>query len=460
MMRNALIISGLLYRLRADRSIAGVNLISDLNNNESEKMKLMLLLEKYSPEIDVAGLRMHEMVNAFSEDKNTDIRVVAYDPGSRSQNLGNNINMPDNVMVVRHVRKYLPRSIHLMTILNPFTLFCWGFVSIKETLNYRPDIIITTVPSWQPTIAAYITSVIWKTPFCIDIRDNWIDKNMEGFTLAPIPWYGKYPSRILYRFFRYLFLHSCKKALLLSITYESMREKLLEYTKSNVPIINVPNGINLTELSIIKNYFNKEEILLKNGIHCQNESNFVIYVGYIGRYYKPDLLLDPMKRLIDAGENINYVIVGEGPQKKMIKHKAEDMGISDRVFLLGNREHHEVIELLLASDVAFYALDENFPNPDCALGVKVLEYIACKLPTLSITGENSIVSDLITKWNIGIALRWDESDKMDKALQELLNNEKYDQNMAIYYEHFIKEFDRKRNNNQLYQEIVRYYHEK
>ena len=422
------------------------------------KMKIMFLVEKFPPEINVAGLRMYEMVNSFSKCKNVDIRVVAYDPGSREQHLTDNIYMSYNVKVERYARKCLPKEAHILYNINPLTLFSWILVSTKEIVNYMPDIIITTVPWWQPTIAAYISSIVFRTPFCIDIRDDWISTNMEDFYLAQIPWYGRYPSRMAYKFFRYLFIHSCKKALLLSIVYESMRQKLHEHISSDVPIIYVPNGMNLIELNQTKKFFDKEKILLKNGIVFLEESKFVIYVGMVGGYYRPDMLLVPIKRLIGAGEDIIYIVVGEGPLKETMKNAAEDMGIGDHVFLLGKRQHHEVIELLLASDVAFYALDEKFPNPDCALGVKVLEYIACKLPILSLTGDNSIVSGLITERKIGLALRWDESDQMDKALHELLTDEKYAQNIETYYESFIKEYDREQNNNRLYEEIVRHYH--
>ena len=90
---------------------------------------------------------------------------------------------------------------------------------------------------------------------------------------------------------------------------------------------------------------------------------------------------------------------------------AEDMGISDHIFPLGSKPHEEIIPLLMASDMAFYALDENFPAPENSLGVKVLEYIACKLPVLSVAASNASVSKLIGDNKIGIALNWQKKGK-------------------------------------------------
>ena len=116
-----------------------------------------------------------------------------------------------------------------------------------------------------------------------------------------------------------------------------------------------------------------------------------------------------------------------------------------------------MIELLLASDMAFYTLDKNFPNPDCALGTKVLEYVACKLPILSVANNNSIVSELISKHKIGIALNWDEITQMDIAIEKLLESTGYYETIERYYPLFIEEFNRKTNNNRFYKAIIKYY---
>jgi hypothetical protein len=87
----------------------------------------------------------------------------------------------------------------------------------------------------------------------------------------------------------------------------------------------------------------------------------------------------------------------------------------------------------------------------------VLEYVACKLPILSVANNNSIVSELISKHKIGIALNWDEIAQMDIAIEKLLESTGYYENIERYYQYFIEEFDRKTNNNRLYKAIIKYY---
>jgi glycosyltransferase involved in cell wall biosynthesis len=418
----------------------------------------MLLVEQYPPDINVAGLRMHEMVNTFSEQEDVEIRVVVYNPVSKSRYLKHYSKISDKVSVVRYGRKYLPGLFHLIPSINPFTLLCCIFFSIKETINYKPDIIITTVPSFIPTIAAYITSIICKNPFCIDIRDNWINTNIIDYRVKLLPLYAKYPSKIMYKMLYLMFLRSCKNALLLSIVYESMRDDLLKHTNFKIPILHVPNGVNFSELEEITQKTDRNRVLVKYGLSTDSTTKSIIYIGELGGYYKPEILLEPLKRLVKKGYYINYIIVGDGKSKDTLKEMAIEKGIKDYVFLMGKKKHSEVIELLLASDMAFYTLDKDFPNPDCALGTKVLEYIACKLPVLSVADNNSIVSELIFKHKIGIALNWDETAQMDVVILKLLESPEYSKNIGRYYPHFIEEFDRKTNNSRLYGVMIKYYH--
>ncbi len=53
--------------------------------------------------------------------------------------------------------------------------------------------------------------------------------------------------------------------------------------------------------------------------------------------------------------------------------------------MLGVMNHSAVLELLLASDIGFYVLDKDYPVQNCALGTKVLEYIALKFKFLAIS---------------------------------------------------------------------------
>ncbi len=415
-------------------------------------MKLMLLTEYYPPDVTAAGIRMNEFVKVFSEQKYLDTRVIVSSTIYKSNYFRLYSMCSDNVDIVRYGRKYLPHF--LLSSISPFALIFWLVLLIKEIRDFKPDILVTTAPSYIPSIAIYFLSKIFGKPFCIDIRDEWINSSIIDFNIQLYPFYLKYPSKFMYIILHYLFICSCKNAILLSLVYDAMRKELLECTDFKIPIVTIPNGINFSELEQIEKGFDRNRVLTSNHIAFSPSTRIVIFVGVVGVYYKPEVLINHLRKLIKYDKmDINYLIVGGGDKKETIKNLAKEMMIDDNVFVLGKRAHSETIELILASDVAFYPLDETYPSPDCALGVKILEYIACKLPILSIASDRSIVSQLVTDYKIGISLRWDEEDRLGNVLKKILYNKEYLDNIEKSYNFFIHEFDRRKNGERLFLKI-------
>jgi colanic acid biosynthesis glycosyl transferase WcaI len=418
-------------------------------------VRLLLLTMYYPPEIGAASLRMAEMVNDFSKQKDTEhVTVLVFNPDQKARHPRQHTKIADNVDIVRYIRRYFPRGLHRVARLNPFNLLCWIVFSIREARRASPDIIMATVPPhFNPAIAAYITSIICRKRFCIDIRDFW--KGINDYALKSRPFYLRFLVKAVEYITEALFRRSCKKARMISVVYEGIQKYLVEEMRLSAPVVLVPNGVNFPELERIKQGFDKAQVLRENGIVPKQGAKFIIYTGAIGGYYKPEALLLPLMKLVEKGYRIGYIVVGEYTTNEIMAKTAADMGIERRVFLLGEREHSRVIELLLASDVAFYALDEDFPNPECALGVKVLEYIGCKLPILSIAGERSIVAKLITENKIGVALKWSDTGLVTGALESLLHSQEYIKNIERYYPSFAETFDRCQNNSRLYGEITK-----
>ncbi|MHC1688637.1 MAG: glycosyltransferase [Methanothrix sp.] len=417
----------------------------------SKEKRLIMFNSYYPPEVDPSGLRISEMARTFSKDINLKVRVVIYNPQSDIKN--DNITR-ENVEYFRYERRYLPKRLHLLNQINPFTFMHWIFIVYAEILKYKPDIIITTVPTYIPTIAAYILSPIHMTPFCVDIRDNWVDTSVINYFYSISPWYLKFPSLILNRLFHYLFIKSCRKASLISIVYDDLRNILLKYNIKNELILFIPNGVNLSKINSAKKQMVKEKIFNKYGINSDRIT--LIYAGGVGGYYRPDIILDAVENLVKDGLEINYIIAGSGNLLDNIRLIVKQKKIENYVFVLGPVEHDEAINLLMCSDIGIYGLKKDFHVPKFSLGLKVLEYIACKLPILSISDPESSVYRLIIDYNLGISLGWDELQKSDSSIKQLIEMKNdYLTNIEEYYPIFLENFDREKNNKKLYDRIIK-----
>ena len=332
-----------------------------------------------------------------------------------------------------------------------FTVAYWIYLLLKEVRANKPDIVIASMPGLAPAAAVYVASKVYRFPFCIDIRDSWFEPHFENYVVSQLPWYAKLYGRISYKISFRLFIAACKKAMLVSVVYETIADDLKKIGVIN-PIIYVPNGVNLDEICTAKTG-DKNKTLGKYGIPSDESSRTIIFVGMIGGYYRPDVLIPALKQINEKGINLNYVIVGDGELKAGILEMAAKEGIAQHVFTPGKLGHSDVIELLLASDLAFYALDKDFPAASSALGVKIIEYIACKLPLISISQENSTVAKLIADHGIGIALNWGELENLGAAIEQVLTDKEYARRIDEYYPDFISTFNRSSNNLRLYEKI-------
>jgi glycosyltransferase involved in cell wall biosynthesis len=415
-------------------------------------MKLLILTTYYPPEANAASVRMSQIVKRFSY-KGKDIehiRVITFNPlyfDNCKHEKG--VNEQDKVEVIRHTRRILPTFVFTPQSLNPLTLIIWIYISLKEIIKYKPDVILTTTPPFAPAIVSGIASRILSKPYIIDYRDD-LTSVIDGIAKTK-RFYTKYPLKVANKFMSALLFHSLKKALLISTVNEVLQEKLLDLNRN---VITVPNGIDIQELNEVKENFDKGKVLEKNGISCSEGSMILAYVGDLNMpYYMPEIILEPLKALLKTGYNVKYIIIGDGKRREQIEKIRKEMGLEDVVFLVGKKEHCEVLELLLACDAAFYSLQENDPQSKHAIGAKVYEYIGCGLPILVLSDEGSAVSELVKTHDIGVFVSWGEIDRMGNALRKLLDSKKYARNIQLHYSYFIKKFDRNRGIDLLYDNV-------
>ena len=412
-------------------------------------MKPLILTTYYPPEATAASVRMSQIIKRFSHKEDIEhIRVIAFNPLYKCE-LEKGVNGQEKVDVIRYTRRILPSFAFMPQSLNPLTLIFWIYISLKEIAKYQPDVILTTTPPFAPAIASGIASRVLNKPCVVDYRDDLtsvIDSIAETKRF-----YVKYPLKVANKFMSALLFHFLKRASLLSTVNEVLQEKLL-YLNRNV--ITVPNGIDIEELNEVKENFDRKKVLDKNGISCSEGSMTIVYVGDLNMpYCTPDIILEPLRELLKTGYNVKYIIIGDGKRREPIEEMVKEMDLEGIVHLVGRKGHREVLELLLACDVAFYSLQKGDPQSKHAIGTKVYEYIGCELPILAVADEGSAISKLIKMHNTGVFVSWEEVDKLEAALRELLDSKKYVQNIQLRYSYFIEKFDRNRGIDLLYDDV-------
>jgi glycosyltransferase involved in cell wall biosynthesis len=160
--------------------------------------------------------------------------------------------------------------------------------------------------------------------------------------------------------------------------YEKMDE-IGVFTKDYVSILE-ERGFNTSKMRIFNKGIDsalfsphnskKEEVERENHIP---EGINLLYTGRVSKDKNVDFLMDVYRELIKHYDDINLIVVGEGPYLEALKQKSRDL---ERVKFLGLVENSRLPLIYSSSDVFV------FPSVTDTFGMVVLESQSCGLPAL------------------------------------------------------------------------------
>lgn len=137
----------------------------------------------------------------------------------------------------------------------------------------------------------------------------------------------------------------------------------------------VPAGLNYTQIGNIK------------PAHTRSD---VIYTGRLLKHKRVDLIICAVAELKKAGQDIQCVIVGEGPEKDNLQELARKLDVVGTVKFHSFYENHDdVLSLIKASKVF------AFPSEREGFGMVVIEANACGKPVITSDAPANASRELI-----------------------------------------------------------------
>ena len=105
------------------------------------------------------------------------------------------------------------------------------------------------------------------------------------------------------------------------------------------------------------------------------------FVGVIGDQEGLDLLLEAVQHIVRdlAREDIQFVLVGDGPSRKRMEALSVEMGLADFVTFLGRAPDEQLFSVLSTADVCVNP-DRVNPMNNISTINKILEYMVMKKP--------------------------------------------------------------------------------
>jgi glycosyltransferase involved in cell wall biosynthesis len=208
------------------------------------------------------------------------------------------------------------------------------------------------------------------------------------------PFRRTYPFRIAER----AAANRCAATITIS---ESLREFTLRYTRPRTEVTTVLYGLKAPAEAPRRS--------------CESDTPTLLAVARLVPQKGLDVLIRAMKPIGDAAPDARLLIAGEGPERPVLERMAHDLGLEDRVSLLGHRDdiHHL---MSLAWLLVHPARWEGF-------GLVLLEAMRLGLPVVA-TGVSAI-PEIVVEGTTGRLVPPDDPVAIANAVIGALNDERF-----------------------------------
>lgn len=261
----------------------------------------------------------------------------------------------------------------------------------------KPDAIIVSGPPHISILPAWIWARLKSAKLIFEVRDIWPLTIQKLGNVSP--WH---PLIVVLTFFeKFAYRFSDRVVSVLAFAWIHFESKGMKKEK----FAHIPNGIDLEILGL------HESEAGKKVAEISKDRFVVIYTGSIGIANNLDLLLDAAELLKE--ENIEFVLIGDGPFKLKLEEKYAG---NSKVHFFSSVSKKYIPFILKQAHVGFVGAHKSDLYKFGVSPNKVYDYMAAGLPILmSIDTED----DIVTAANAGLTLKSGTPDELAKGIRHL-----------------------------------------
>jgi len=186
-------------------------------------------------------------------------------------------------------------------------------------------------------------------------------------------------------------------------------------------LLTMSNGVDLERFDVRPAERMREQL----GLHGQP---LILTVGNLHEHKGQRLVLEAFSLLSERFEDARLVIVGDGPDREILRSSVERAGLQDRVCLAGVVPNEDLARWYSAADVTVLASSrEGWPNV-------LLESMACGTPVVAsrVGGVPEIIQDPVAGRMVGERT----ADGFASAIEQLLSDRPDRRLIRAYAERF------------------------
>lgn len=148
---------------------------------------------------------------------------------------------------------------------------------------------------------------------------------------------------------------------------------------------------------------------------------YLVFVSRLTPRHSLDLLLDGFALLAGRREDVDLVVVGDGPSLPAMSQRAAALGLARRVHFTGGVPESQAADFIRASEcgIAQLRADRNASRVG-ASPLKVWAYLGCARPVLA--GEVPNLAETIRAWHCGMVLEEETPETFAGAAEWILDH--------------------------------------
>jgi len=285
--------------------------------------------------------------------------------------------------------------------------FSYSFYALLKlvlaVLKHRPDVLYERYNLFLPS--GIWLKKIFKLPMLLEVNAPLYDERQ------------KYNGIRLKGFAKWIEDYTWTNADILLPVTRVLGDIIQERTGiSSKKIAVIPNGIDPVKFRDVPGTVEAKKAL---GL----EGKFVLgFTGFVREWNR----LDRVLKLVadeDLGDDIHFLVVGDGPERENLETMAEKLGIKERVTFTGIVLRDRVAAHVAAFDLALLPDVVDYASP-----LKLFEYLALGKLVLAPSKEN--LKEILTNGSNGILINF-KGKEIKKAILRVKNNPGLHETMGI-----------------------------
>ncbi|WP_342433481.1 glycosyltransferase family 4 protein [Neobacillus sp. FSL H8-0543] len=402
-------------------------------------MKIVVISHFFPPEIGAPSARLYEMARHWVELGN-EVHVVTCFPNhptgvipDKYKGLKYKYEQMDGIHVHRNYVYATPNKGFIKKTLGHIS-FMFSSVLISMKKIKRPDVIITSSPTFFSIFSGYWYSLIKRAPFVLEIRDLWPAAMIE---------LGVMKKGVITNILEKMELFFYRKSKRLIMVTKSFKENVVSRGIDGSKVHVITNGVNQEMF-----YPREKSISIIDKYNLENK--FVIsYVGAHGISQNLSTILEVANSLKEYMD-IHFLFIGEGAEKDKLKNIASGQGISNVTFI--DSQPKEVIpEFYNTSDICLIPL-KNIELFKTFIPSKMFEIMACGVPIVaSLEGE---AADILNESKAAEVVKPDNPEEIMHAIIKIKNDKVLYERLKEKGPAFVEQNYSRKNLAKEYLEII------